>query len=332
MIYTVTLNPALDYIMDVPALAPGETNRARTVRMAAGGKGVNVSLLLSRLGCPTVPLGVCAGATGAYFLRELSRAGLAPDFILTDPEGGADVWTRINVKLSGEGGEELEVNAAGAPLPDGVMDTLTDRLAARLTPGDTLALCGSLPSGAPDETCARLLDGLYARGVDLSGIRLAADTTGRRLSSLLPYRPFVIKPNLAELEALTGTSCRENGTPDDRLTVTAARTLQTAGARNVLVSLGASGALLVPETGPALRIGALTRPAGAPTGNTTGAGDSMLAGFLCACDRGLSMPDALRFASVCGAATAFSLSGVAQAADVGRLEPAGMGLPVREIG
>ena len=331
MIYTVTLNPALDYIMDVPALAPDETNRARTVRMAAGGKGVNVSLMLSRLGCPTVPLGVCAGVTGVWFLRELSRAGLAPDFILTDPEGGADVWTRINVKLSGEDGEELEVNAAGAPLPGGVMEALTDRLAGRLNPGDTLALCGSLPSGAPDDAYARLLDGLTVRGVDLSGIRLAADTTGRRLSALLPYRPFAVKPNLSELEALTGLSCRVGGIPDDRLTAAAARTLQAAGARNVLVSLGASGALLVPENGPALRIGALTRPADAPAGNTTGAGDSMLAGFLCACGRGLSMPDALRFASVCGAATAFSLSGVARAADVERLLPKGNRLPVRTV-
>lgn len=331
MIYTVTLNPALDYIMDIPALTPGETNRARTVRMAAGGKGVNVSLMLSRLGCPTVPLGVCAGATGVWFLRELERVGLAPDFILTDPEGGADVWTRINVKLSGEGGEELEVNAAGAPLSDGVMEALTDRLAGRLTPGDTLALCGSLPSGAPDDTYARLLDGLTARGVDLNGIRLAADTTGRRLAALLPYRPFVVKPNLAELEVLTGLSCRVGGKPDDRLTAAAARTLQDVGARNVLVSLGAAGALFVPESGPTLRIGALTRPAGAPAGNTTGAGDSMLAGFLCACDRGLTAPDALRFASVCGAATAFSLSGVAQAADVERLMPAGKKLPVRIV-
>lgn len=328
MICTLTLNPAVDYIMKAPALVPGETNRAASCRLAAGGKGINVSLMLHRLGSPTIPLGVCAGMTGTFLLRELEREGLAPDFVLTDPEDASGVRTRINVKLTAEDGTALEVNAPGAPLPEDALDTLVEKLIGRLRPGDTLALCGSLPSGSPDDTYARLLARLSAAGNGLRDVRLAADTTGDRLLAALPYRPFVIKPNLSELKALTGSAC---DAADDCMTAAAARTLQKAGARNVLVSLGAQGALLVPEEGPALRIGALSRPADLPAGDPTGAGDSMLAGFLYAVDRGMTLPDALRFATVCGAATAFTADGVARAEDVARLEPAGRELRVTAV-
>lgn len=310
MIYTLTLNPAIDYILEVPALMHGETLRASSARVCPGGKGVNVSLMLRQLDCPTVPLGICAGLTGGLLLQSLTDAGLAPDFVHLSPACGAEGWTRVNVKVSAAEGDELEINAAGAPLPEAAWDDLTARLAARLAPGDTLVTAGSLPKGCPGTAYADLLCRLAASGVDLSRIRLAADTTGERLRALLPLRPFVVKPNRAELSELTGLPCAA----DDAALLTASRRLQTAGARNVLVSLGGDGAMLLTEDGTALRIGALPRPADAPVGNTTGAGDSMLAGFLCACERGMTPPDCLRFATACGAATAFSIGGIADRA------------------
>ena len=283
MICTVTLNPALDCAMSFDALTPGRTNRAVSQTLSPGGKGINVSRVLAALGAETAALGFVAGRLGALLEDLLAQAGVPTDFIPL-PAGE----TRINVKV--RAGEETELNGAGPPIPPQALERLGARL-ARLGPGDTLILSGSAGPLA-DTVYAQLLAGVSA------GVRTVVDAEGELLRKTLERRPFLIKPNLRELEGL----CAASLSPADREAVaTCAARLQAQGARNVLVSLGEEGALLRTEGGEVL-----TRPA--PRGNlvnSVGAGDSMVAGFLVGFDRG-GYPEALRLGVAAGSATAFS--------------------------
>lgn len=284
MIYTLTLNPALDYIMRLPSVKEGATNRAVSTDLQFGGKGVNVSLVLSELGVENTALGFAAGFTGAALTAFLTDRGIRADFIPL-PEG----LTRINVKLKTPEGlyPETEINASGPAIPADCMDALCRKLDA-LTEGDTLVLAGSIPSSLPKDTYRAIMERLAGRG-----IRFAVDAEGALLTETLPFRPFLIKPNRAELEGIMGREL-----PTDTDLEEAAAELQRRGAMNVLVSLGGDGALLLDENGEYHRAKALPI---VPV-NTVGAGDSTVAGFLAGVGRGYGY--ALKLAMACGGATA----------------------------
>ncbi len=282
MIYTLTCNPALDYLMQVDTLRLGETNRSDKDLFRFGGKGINVSAVLSRLGIETTALGFVAGFTGEALSRAVCVYGIPADFIRLSKG-----HTRVNVKLKGE--QETEINAAGPAIPADALTTLYGKLSA-LSMGDTLVLAGSVPPSLPQDLYGQIMALLSGRG-----IRFVVDATGEQLLCTLPYRPFLIKPNRRELEGLVGRSLS-----DDASLVNAARQLQDAGAENVLISLGGEGAVLVEAGGRVRRAPAIP----VEVTDTVGAGDSMVAGFLAGYSQGAEY--ALRLGNAAGAATAAS--------------------------
>ena len=237
MIYTVTFNPAIDYVvrLDRP-LEVGEVNRAAGEDCVLGGKGINVSGVLRELGCESVALGFVAGETGAWLERGLAAQGLRTDFIHL-----AEGMTRINVKI--KAGTETELNGAGPSIPESAMQQLEAQLDT-LQPDDILILAGSIPKSLSQSTYERLLAGLEGHGV-----RAVVDATQDLLVNVLPYHPFLIKPNDHELGEIVGRELKT----DEEITA-AARALQEKGARNVLVSMAGNGALLVDEHGEVHRV------------------------------------------------------------------------------
>ena len=290
MIYTVTFNPAIDYVVQLDSpLEIGGVNRASAEHCVLGGKGINVSGVLTELGCGNVALGFVAGETGAWLERGLAARGQRTDFIRLDSG-----MTRINVKI--KGAEETELNGAGPQITPEAMEQLYRKLDA-LLPGDVLVLAGSIPACLPQDTYQQILTRLKGKGV-----RTAVDATGQLLMNVLPYRPFLIKPNHHELAELLGRELY-----GDQEIAGAARVLQQKGARNVLVSMAGEGALLLDEDGRVHRIGT---PQGRVV-NSVGAGDSMLAGFMAGYLDSGCYDYALRLGTACGSATAFCL-GLAQ--------------------
>lgn len=297
MIYTVTFNPAIDYVVRLDApLQTGSVNRAVGEDCVLGGKGINVSGVLAELGCPSVALGFVAGETGAWLERGLAAQGLQTDFIHL-----SSGMTRINVKI--EAGQETELNGAGPAIPPEAMAALYRKLDA-LQQDDILVLAGSIPTSLPADTYEKVLARLQGRGV-----RAVVDAAGQLLVKVLPYAPFLIKPNHHELAEIVGRALHGNAE-----IAAAARQLQAEGARNVLVSMAGDGALLLDETGAVHRIGT---PRGTVI-NSVGAGDSMLAGFVAGYLQSGSYETALRLGTACGSATAFSL-GLANRSDIDRL-------------
>ena len=286
MIYTVTFNPAIDYVVRLDApLEIGQVNRACGEDCVLGGKGINVSGVLAQLGCPSVALGFVAGETGAWLERGLAAQGLHTDFVHL--ENG---MTRINVKI--KAAQETELNGAGPDIPDEALHQLEEKLDG-LTENDVLILAGSIPASLPQDVYERLLARLDGRGV-----RCVVDATRALLVNVLPYHPFLIKPNNHELGEIVGRKLHT-----DEEIAAAARTLQEKGARNVLVSMAGDGALLLDEEGQTHRIGC---PKGRVV-NSVGAGDSMVAGFVAGYLQSGSYAQALRLGTACGSATAFSL-------------------------
>ena len=286
MIYTVTFNPAIDYVVRLDApLEVGEVNRACGEDCVLGGKGINVSGVLAQLDCPSVALGFVAGETGAWLERGLEKQGLETDFVHLE-QG----MTRINVKI--KAGQETELNGAGPDIPESAVRQLEEQLDA-LNENDILILAGSIPRSLPQDTYERLLARLQGKGV-----RAVVDATRDLLVNVLQYRPFLIKPNNHELGEIVGRELKT-----DEEIIAAARALQEKGACNVLVSMAGDGAILVDETGKVHRIGC---PKGKVV-NSVGAGDSMVAGFVAGWMQTGSYDMALRLGTACGSATAFSL-------------------------
>ena len=286
MIYTVTFNPAIDYVVRLDApLEVGEVNRAGGEDCVLGGKGINVSGVLAQLDCPSVALGFVAGETGAWLERGLEKQGLETDFVHLE-QG----MTRINVKI--KAGQETELNGAGPDIPESAVRQLEEQLDA-LNENDILILAGSIPRSLPQDTYERLLARLQGKGV-----RAVVDATRDLLVNVLQYRPFLIKPNNHELGEIVGRELKT-----DAEIIAAARALQEKGACNVLVSMAGDGAILVDETGKVYRIGC---PRGKVV-NSVGAGDSMVAGFVAGWMQTGSYDMALRLGTACGSATAFSL-------------------------
>ena len=286
MIYTLTFNPAIDYIMRIDKLKRGETNRSRSEEIQFGGKGINVSTILANLGQETVALGFIAGFTGEALDRAVTERGIRTDFIRL--HGGN---TRINVKLKGD--TETEINAQGPEICEKDIAELYKKLDV-IAEGDTLVLAGSVPGTLPQNIYEQILSRLSGRG-----IRFVVDATGALLTNVLKYHPFLIKPNRSELEDICGRKLHT-----DAELVDAARKLRKSGAVNVLVSLGADGALLVDEFDSVHRKQAIP----GKVVNTVGSGDSMVAGFLVGVEHGYEY--ALTLGNAAGSATAFA-SGLA---------------------
>lgn len=284
MIYTVTFNPALDYIVRLERFREGETNRTFHDEILYGGKGINVSIVLRNLGIESVALGFVAGFTGKALEQALEEMHLKTDFVSLKKG-----FTRINVKIKTE--KETEINAKGPDISQENLDALFEKL-KKLEDGDILVLSGSIPSSLPGTVYRDILAFLGERN-----ILTVVDTTGNTLCEALPYRPFLVKPNVAELEEIFD---RELSCDDD--IHACAEELRKKGARNVLVSMGGEGSILVDETGTRRRLKA---PMGIVI-NSVGAGDSMVAGFLAGWLKTGDYAAAHRLGAAAGSATAFS--------------------------
>lgn len=284
MIYTVTFNPSLDYIVAVDDFKLGATNRTSYEQMLAGGKGINVSCVLMNLGVDSTALGFLAGFVGEEIRKRVERAGIHADF-LTLEEG----VSRINVKLRNIDG--TEINSNGPDIPKDKVEALMQQMNT-LQKGDMLILAGSIPKSMPDTIYMDIMAALQGRGIDI-----VVDATGDLLLKVLPYHPFFVKPNNHELGDLFGVELqtRESVVPY-------AKKLQEQGARNVLVSMAGEGAVLLDENGT-------VHMSEAPKGkvvNAVGAGDSMVAGFVAGYKESQDYEYAFHMGLSAGSASAFS--------------------------
>lgn len=283
MIYTVTFNPSLDYVIQVDKLVPGEINRTTHEAVYPGGKGNNVSVILSNLGHSSKALGFTAGFTGEALENMLKEFGCDTAFIRL-PEGS----TRINVKINA--GEETEINGQGPVITEEAQSALFEQLDA-LKEEDILVLAGSIPNTLPSDIYERILEHLQGRG-----IHFVVDATKELLLKVLKYHPFLIKPNNHELGEMFGVTLK---TGDE--IVTYAKKLQEMGAENVLVSMAGDGAILLTEDGIIYK----AKPPKGKVLNSVGAGDSMVAGFLTGYLNTGEYEKAFRLGVVTGSATAF---------------------------
>ncbi|MBQ3132649.1 MAG: 1-phosphofructokinase [Clostridia bacterium] len=284
MVYTVTCNPALDYVMFVPELSPSGVHRAAREMLTYGGKGINVSAILTRLGVPTQALGFVAGFTGEKLKTLLRADGIPCDFVEL-----AAGDTRINVKIKAE--TEMDFNAAGPTVGEADVERLLEQM-DRLQPEDVLVLAGSVSENLPRDLYERMLVRLKGKSV-----RIVVDAEAALLRETLPHRPFLIKPNHHELGEFFGKELT-----DLDAIVEHAHRLQEMGARNVLVSRAADGAVLLDETGACHTVGTVA----GEVVNSVGCGDSMVAGFLAGWLQTGDYAHALRLGAACGSATAFS--------------------------
>ena len=284
MVYTVTFNPALDYVMNVEKLSTDDINRTESEELYYGGKGINVSAILSRLNIPTVALGFTAGFTGKKLKEMMDDDGIKNDF--TELNSG---FTRINVKV--KFGKELDINANGPEITADKIKELFLKL-KKLNDGDYLVLAGSVPASLPDDLYSKILEELSGKNINI-----VVDTTGNQLLNVLKYKPFLIKPNHHEL----GEIFDQEMDTTEKITEYAKK-LQDMGAVNVLVSRGGDGAVLVDSNGT-------VHPAAAVEGtlvNSVGCGDSMVAGFIAGYITNKSYSEALKLSVASSAATAFS--------------------------
>lgn len=293
MIYTVTFNPAIDYVVRVEEFSLGQVNRSSREEIQFGGKGINVSVMLNHLGTDSCALGFLAGFTGKAIEDDLHRMGIRTDFIHL-----SQGMTRINVKLKAK--EETEINGQGPGISQADFQKLLEQVAL-LQPGDTLVLAGSIPQSLPDDVYERIIQSLAGKD-----IQVVVDATRDLLCHVLKYRPFLIKPNHIELGEIFDRTLHT-----DEEIRECASLLQQRGARNVLVSMAGDGAILLDETGAFHKIAA---PKG-EVKNSVGAGDSMVAGFLAGYLQSRDYETALRTGAAAGSATAFS-EGLAQRDEV----------------
>lgn len=296
MIYTMTLNPALDYVMHPLTLDMGYTNRSSSEEIHCGGNGINISTLLKEVGTPSIAMGIAAGFTGDYLLHRLQEKGISSNFVCLDKGN-----TRINVKLNGI--VMTMCNGMGPKIPDKKVEELLERMDV-IGAGDTLVLTGSIPSCLPTDIYNKIMKRFAGRG-----IQFVVDAPGQLLMDSLSSHPFLIKPNNHEVGRIYGVNIEE---PEECMPY--AHKLQEEGARNVIISCGGHGSLLLDENGaehvvPTARIRLV---------NATGAGDSMVGGFLSMVTRGADYDTALVFASACGTATAAS-KGIAKREKIDRV-------------
>lgn len=295
MIYTVTFNPAIDYIVHTGTMQVGQVNRSQGEELYFGGKGINVSFVLHELGLPSKALGFVAGFTGAAIEAGIQEQGIATDFVHLDSG-----FSRINVKI--KSGEETELNGQGPNISEAAVAELFEKL-NQLQDGDVLILAGSIPNTMPADSYEKILAHLSDQK-----IKVVVDATKDLLLNVLPYHPFLIKPNNHELGELFGVTLHSI-----EEIATYAKKLQEMGAQNVLISMAGDGALLIDETGKQHVCGVCK----GTVKNSVGAGDSMVAGFVAGSMQG-DYEAALKLGTAAGGATAFS-EGLAQRAEIERL-------------
>lgn len=295
MIYTVTFNPAIDYIVHTGTMQVGQVNRSQGEELYFGGKGINVSFVLHELGLPSKALGFVAGFTGAAIEAGIQEQGIATDFVHLDSG-----FSRINVKI--KSGEETELNGQGPDISEAAVAELFEKL-NQLQDGDILILAGSIPNTMSADSYEKILAHLSDKN-----IKVVVDATKDLLLKVLPYHPFLIKPNNHELGELFGVTLHSI-----EEIATYAKKLQEMGAQNVLISMAGDGALLIDETGKQHVCGVCK----GTVKNSVGAGDSMVAGFVAGSMHG-DYEAALKLGTAAGGATAFS-EGLAQRAEIERL-------------
>lgn len=297
MIYTVTFNPAIDYVIGMNELSLGSVNRADVERLNVGGKGINVSVLLSNLGIGNSALGFIAGFTGDAIEQGLKRMGVNTSFIRLK-EGAS----RINVKI--KAGEETEINGRGPDIPNEAIEELF-KMIDKIADGDYLVLAGSIPMSMPDDIYEKIM----AR-VQQKDVKVAVDATKNLLLNVVKYRPFLVKPNKQELAQMFDVVIES-----DSDVIMYGKKLQQMGARNVLVSMAGDGAILIDENGKCTK----NVPAKGKVINSVGAGDSMVAGFLAGYMERGDYSYALKMGSAAGSATAFSY-GIATKEDIEKVK------------
>lgn len=296
MIYTVTFNPAIDYVIGLNQLNIGEVNRASKEQIFFGGKGINVSWILNTLNVDSIALGFVAGFTGEAIEKGISTQGIKTDFVFLD-----NGFSRINVKMKSS--KETEINGQGPQISEDNIQKLFNKL-DNLKSGDTLVLAGSIPNTLPSDMYEKILKYLSNRG-----IHFVVDATKELLVNVLKYKPFLIKPNNHELAEIFNVELKSNSD-----IVTYAKKLQDMGARNVLISMAGDGCILVDEFGKVYTMGV---PYGKVI-NSVGAGDSMVAGFIAGYSQTHDYEYALKLGTASGSATAFS-EGLAEKSEIDRL-------------
>lgn len=297
MIYTFTFNPAIDYVVHIDSIKPGEVNRLSDEEYFFGGKGLNVSMVLAQLDIKSKALGFIAGFTGSAIQAGMAEKGIETDFVRLEKG-----FSRINVKIKSD--TETDLNGQGPAIPDGKLAELFDKL-KQIKDGDTVVLAGSVPKTLPVDIYEQILLRLEKSG---KKVRTVVDAEKELLLNVLKYRPYLIKPNSHELGGIFGVSIQN--TEDSALY---AEKLRSMGAKNVLVSMAENGAVLIDENGavhscPACKGDVI---------NSVGAGDSMVAGFLAGAANG-DYEYALRLGTAAGGATAFS-AGLGEKEDIMRL-------------
>lgn len=289
MIYTVTLNPTLDYILKVPTIVSDDIIRTEKEELYVGGKGINVSVILSRLGVENCALGFLAGFSGRQIDEMLKEENIATDFVYLS-EG----YSRINVKIKAE--REVDINAKGPYISEEDIDLLFKKL-ENIKSDDYLVLAGSVPKSLPDDIYQKIMERFCHRNINF-----VVDAEKDLLKNVLKYRPFLVKPNHHELGDMFSVEVK---TTEE--VIYYAKRLQEMGAKNVLVSRSKDGATLVDETGNVYSIG----NAPGKLVSSVGCGDSMVAGFVAGYIKNNDYSKALELGTACGNATAFS-SGLAK--------------------
>ncbi|WP_270772133.1 1-phosphofructokinase [Intestinibacter bartlettii] len=289
MIYTVTLNPSIDYIIETDKFKIGEVNRANKEELYPGGKGINVSLMLNELQVENTALGFLGGFIGEYIENTLASNGVNTEFIKLEKG-----FSRINLKIKNE--VETEINGKGPHISEDNLQLLYKKI-EKLKDEDILVLCGSIPKS--------LSNTLYQDIISMAAkknVKVIVDATSNLLLNTLKYNPFLIKPNIHELEEIFDTKidCIDS-------TIFYATKLKDMGAENVLISMGKDGALLIDSKG---KIYLSNAPYGDVV-NTVGSGDSMVAGFISGYLKTKDYKEALKLGASCGSATAFS-SGIGE--------------------
>jgi len=295
MIYTVTFNPAIDYVVQTDEMELGKVNRSQGEEIFFGGKGINVSLVLREFGIPTKALGFLAGFTGEAIEKGVQKKGVDTDFVHLKNGN-----SRINIKIKSK--EETELNCQGPDITTEAIEELFTKL-DKLEDGDVIVLAGSIPNTLPYDIYQQILHRISSKN-----IKAVVDATGELLLNVLEYKPFLIKPNNHELEEMFGVKLKDISEIEEY-----AMKLKDMGAKNVLISMAGNGALLIDENGEKHYCGVCE----GTVKNSVGAGDSMVAGFIAGSEDG-DYDYALKLGTAAGGATAFS-KGLAQKDEIFRL-------------
>lgn len=282
MIYTLTLNPSIDYVLKIDKFEDGQTLRSNTEEKYPGGKGIMVSKLLKNLGENSINIGFLGGFTGDFIRKKLNDLGIEEDFTNIEDD------SRINVKLKYE--TETEINAQGPQITEEEIEEFLNYL-DQLQEDDFVIISGSIPKSLGDDFYRVIVNLL-----EMNNVRFALDTSVKKLFKLSSYKPFLVKPNKKELEEIF-----EDKIDSDEKIVKYARKLIDQGAENVIVSLGKDGSIFVDNS-----VTYKAKPIEGKLINSVGSGDSMVAGYIFGYMKGLSKLDSYKLAIACGNATAFS--------------------------